>query len=730
MATPASPRSNTGKVKPAGPLVIHEGDPAVLKHGILIKQGGSVKSWKKRYFFLYGKSNFRNVVLTYHKKPNEPAIDELPLEGATVELPDPGQVLNFKPKGQTRVYPFKSTSDSTEELLAWYSVMMEHTIKLEDLLFPGTTATVSTMHVFSTLQDRYGAKPGHIRALFLKLGIDYNQPSIGREPLTRLLKFLPPLRKEDAANQGDSPTATLDVLASNRCGNSLSHWTRLMHQPWFYMYKDNLTVYKYLQSKDVGAFVVRFGRFDDVFVLTVKGAFEILHFPVISTPAGFGLPNAASFPSIYAFLRNYVNSPLPSGISLQTFKVVDLEEVSAGNIASSGSSSDIHSGKEKKHKKTDSGATSPGSNPKKSKNNKPAPPAGPPPAGPLPTPVSPRPSFLDAPPALPSVPMDDVDEPPPSLSTPGLMPPPTLNSTVSLATMRLTTAYEVSTSPVASYATPWKIPAGLAKAEGWKTAKHGLCRRILLQKGIKVLKEKEMEQVSHIMRILSPDGPIRILKCYALENSRLVTLFEANNSFLEAKLKTYSTEQPKWAKDDPTGARAETNQVYEHFAARCSWNKDTPLKVVPLIYSAPEDKLQTVEAEGFDKSQEITDGPYGAGCYLTRSIEEARTKTNNGPFIIAFAAPGRVYPTIEPAVQPVDVSSKKGRASVGAAPATLMGKPCKEGYDSHFVRTCGSSKDDPGVGRIFHAGWTASEWDQMVLFSMVQAVPRYLVYLE
>ena len=39
MATPASPRSNTGKVKPAGPLVIHEGDPAVLKHGILIKQG-------------------------------------------------------------------------------------------------------------------------------------------------------------------------------------------------------------------------------------------------------------------------------------------------------------------------------------------------------------------------------------------------------------------------------------------------------------------------------------------------------------------------------------------------------------------------------------------------------------------------------------------------------------------------------------------------------------------
>jgi len=31
--------------------------------------GGSIKSWKKRYFYLYGKNNFRHVVLTYHKKP-------------------------------------------------------------------------------------------------------------------------------------------------------------------------------------------------------------------------------------------------------------------------------------------------------------------------------------------------------------------------------------------------------------------------------------------------------------------------------------------------------------------------------------------------------------------------------------------------------------------------------------------------------------------------------------
>jgi hypothetical protein len=670
----------------------------------------------------------------------------LPLEGASVELPDPGTILNFKPKGQTRVYPFKSTADSSDELLSWYSAMMEHTMRLEDILFPGTTTTVSTMHVFSTLQDRYGAKPGHIRALFQKLGVDYSQASIGREPLSRLLRFLPPLRKEDGANQGDAPNASLDVLVLARCGNTLSHWTRLIHQPWFFMYKDNLTVYKYLQTKEVGAFVVRFGRFDDVFVLTVKGAYEILHFPVVSTPGGFGLPGSATFPSIYGFLRNYVNSPLPSGISLNTFKVVDLDESGSSNSSHSSthnysdsetkttttslSSLSIPITKEKKHKKDKEGSSSssPGTGPKKSKN-KPAPPAGPPPTITTSGPTSPRPSFLDAPPpSLPSPP--EILEPPPSLSTPGSHP--TLNSSVSVATIRLTTAYEVSASPPASYESPWKIPASLAKSEGWKTAKHGLCRRILLQKGIKVLKEKEMEQVSHILRILSPDGPIRILKCYALENSRLVTLFEANNSFLEAKLKTYNTEQPKWSKEDPTGARGETNQVYEHFAARCTWNKDTPLKVLPLIYFASEDKLQTLEAEGFDKTQENAEGPYGAGSYLSRNLEESRIKTNNGPFIIAFAAPGRVYPTIEPPINPNESSAanKKGRASVGAAPATLWGKSCKDGYDSHFVRTCGSTKDEPGTGKVFHSGWSGSEWDQMVLFSMVQAVPRYLVYLE
>lgn len=647
-------------------------------------------------------------------------------------MPDPGNVLHLKPKGQNRVYVFKSASDTGEdELLAWYSAILEHTNRLEESIFPGTTATVSTMHVFSTLQDKLGAKPGHIRALFAAIGVDYTQASISREPLTKLLRFLPPLRKENPANLADSPTASLDVLATNRCGNTVSHWARLVYQPWFYLYKDNLSVYKYLETKEVGAFVVRFGRFDDIFVLTVKGTHEILHFPIQSTPAGFGLPGSAAFPSIYAFLRNYVNSPLPTGVSLLTFKVVDLEEVGTGAMPVREFEGEQ---RVRRHRKSSRGSNDHASPPRRGKGPKPAPPSGPPPSAPpttspRPLPVVPEPPIerdtIDTPPPTLSTPAH-VDEPPPTLATPGS----SLSSSVSVATVRLTTAYEVATTPSSSYNTPWKIPASLAKSEGWKTAKNGLCRRILLQKGIKVLKEKEMEQLGSILRVLSPDGPIRILKCYALENSRLLTLFEANTSFLEAKLNAYSAESPKWAVSDPTGQRAETSQVYEHFSNRCSWNKDTSLKVVPLIYYASEDKLQIVEAEGFDKSQEDPEGPYGAGYYLSRSMEEVRIKSNNAPFIIAFAAPGRVYPVIEPAINPNETVGKKGRASVGAAPATLFGKPCKDGYDSHFVRTCGSAKDEPGAGRVFHSGWTGSEWDQMVFFSMTQAVPRYLVYLE
>lgn len=654
-------------------------------------------------------------------------------------------MLNFKPKGQTRVYVFKSVNDNQEDLLAWYTAFIEHSTRLEEVLFPGTTATVSTMHVFSTLQDRFGAKAGYVRAFLAALNIDYNQASISREPLCKLLRFLPPIRKENPSNLGDSPTASLDVLATNRGGNTISHWVRLMHQPWFYLYKDNLSVYKYLEGTEVGTFVVRFGRFDDIFVLTVKGSHEILHFPVQYSPAGFGFPGAMTFASIYSFLRYYINSPIPSGISLRPFKVVDLEEVGTGPIPVR----DFESEKPKKHRKGDSKGGSDPSSPSTSKKSskggaRPPPPAGPPPStmpslpprGPPQTATTTTDNDYDdedgAPPPSLSTPAH-FDEPPPSLSTPGHAPT-SLSSSVSVATIRLTTAYEVSSTPQASYPAPWKVPASLAKSDGWKTAKNGLCRRILLQKGIKVLKEKEMEQVSAIMRILSPDGPIRILKCYALENSRLTTLFEANTSFLEAKLKAQSTAQPKWAESDPTGQRTETNNVYEHFAARCGWNKDAHLKIVPLIYFANEEKLQAVEAEGFDKQQENPEGPYGSGYYMSRSIEEARIKSNNGPFIIAFAAPGRVYPVIEPAINPNEIAStsanKKGRGSVAAAPNSLFGKPCKDGYDAHFVRTCGSTKDDPGVGGVFQNGWTGSEWDQLVLFSMTQAVPRYLVYLE
>lgn len=636
--------------------------------------------------------------------------------------------MHLKPKGQNRVYVFKSASETGEdELLSWYSTILEHTTRIEENIFPGTSATVSTMHVFSTLQDKLNAKPGHIRALFAAIGVDYNQASISREPLSKLLKFLPPLRKENPANMGDSPTAPLDVLATNRCGNTVSHWARLVYQPWFYLYKDNLSVYRYLENKDVGAFVVRFGRFDDIFVLTVKSTHEILHFPIQSTPAGFGLPGSAAYPSIYAFLRNYVNSPLPTGVSLLPFQVVDLEEVGTGAMPIREFEGEQ---RVRRHRKSSRGSNDHASPPRKGKGAKPAPPAGPPPTvsntSPRPLPVVPERApveTIDTPP--PTLSTAHLDDPPPSLLTPG-----SLSSSVSVATVRLTTAYEVSSSMPSSYASPWKISTSLAKSDGWKTAKNGLCRRILLQKGIKVLKEKEMEQLGSILRILNPDGPIRILKCYALENSRLMTLFEANTSFLEAKLNAYATEQPKWAAVDPTGQRAETNQVYEHFAAKCSWNKDTALKVVPLIYYAPEDKLQIVESEGFDKSQENPEGPYGSGYYLSRSLEEARIKSNNGPIIIAFAAPGRVYPIIEPSINPNETIGKKGRASVGAGPATLFGKPCKDGYDSHFVRTCGSSKDDVGAGGVFYNGWTGGEWDQMVFFSMMQAVPRYLVYLE
>lgn len=109
-----------------------------------------------------------------------------------------------------------------------------------------------------------------------------------------------------------------------------------------------------------------------------------------------------------------------------------------------------------------------------------------------------------------------------------------------------------------------------------------------------------------------------------------------------------------------------------------------------------------------------------AGIYFTSNIKYARsyaTPNSSGLryILVAFATPGNIYPVIEPAVP--------------NHPQTLMGKPCRKGYQSHFVVVNGPTAQK--LGHVAPMGTAEGHLaDELVLFESAQAVPRFVLVIR
>jgi len=133
-----------------------------------------------------------------------------------------------------------------------------------------------------------------------------------------------------------------------------------------------------------------------------------------------------------------------------------------------------------------------------------------------------------------------------------------------------------------------------------------------------------------------------------------------------------------------------------------------------------------IAEENFRIGGGMDPGYFGKGSYHTqfthysdlyRESKEIRGMPEGEPVILSWILMGKVYPVTEKA------DSKDAN--------TLLGKPCKPGYNSHFVLVKNCSDDPLQLNfQPCNPEMEKPEYDEIVIFDKDQILPRYLVYFK
>jgi len=141
---------------------------------------------------------------------------------------------------------------------------------------------------------------------------------------------------------------------------------------------------------------------------------------------------------------------------------------------------------------------------------------------------------------------------------------------------------------------------------------------------------------------------------------------------------------------------------------------------------AKENIAFKIGEENFKKVGGIDRGFFGNGFYHTQSTQygdlyreykEQKGMPPDQPLILSWILMGKVYPVTEKATSPSD-------------PNSLCGKPCKQGFNSHYALVKSYSNDPLALNfQPCNPTKEKHEYDEIVIFDADQILPRYLVYV-
>lgn len=123
--------------------------------------------------------------------------------------------------------------------------------------------------------------------------------------------------------------------------------------------------------------------------------------------------------------------------------------------------------------------------------------------------------------------------------------------------------------------------------------------------------------------------------------------------------------------------------------------------------------LTESQAKQLEKRLPVDLGFFGRGTYFSQFFgygAQYAAQYPGAPMLLSWVVMGKVYPVTESCLLPIKDN--------------LHGKPCVEGFDSHYALVHKATKQP--ISKLTDA----PDADEIVIFDPAQALPRYLVYFS
>jgi len=256
------------------------------------------------------------------------------------------------------------------------------------------------------------------------------------------------------------------------------------------------------------------------------------------------------------------------------------------------------------------------------------------------------------------------------------------------------------------------------------------CLVLAMERG-RVVDEGLYSAFQHFLPFLGINGD-QVNKVYWICNPTLTTLFQAARESIAVthRISPGLFRRQEWRDKEDAERRQESMQFLEALtrALLGPSDPDGGMKelMVPMLQGTSENAAHRIAKNGFGTVASLDLGWFGQGIYFTSRMpyacEYAELAKDGRVFLLSVVVPGNAYPVTEtPFI--IDQAQNWLKEKI-ENPEGLFGRPCRPGYQSHYVIV--DTKSGLPDTRSVDQG---SE-DELVVFQPSQVLPLFFFYSD
>jgi len=247
---------------------------------------------------------------------------------------------------------------------------------------------------------------------------------------------------------------------------------------------------------------------------------------------------------------------------------------------------------------------------------------------------------------------------------------------------------------------------------------------------MEVYDAEALDFIELFLKKMADTETIEIKKCFLIHNQKLQEIYQNHWLLLKDRWRSSPTlfNSKSWMSESDVELRKNFIGNLSEYAKQFSWNYETTIEaqlipvVIPVLQGTSETAVWKICSGGFGTVSTVDDGYYGKGMYFTTNAKYSKYYSKDGVILMAFAIPGNVYPVTEIPDLPGPAEAYPKPLS---ATETLYGKPCKSGYQSHYV--CVQTP----LGKLGYPlqSWQENYYDELIVFQDAQVIPFCVLYI-